>query len=206
MKKIELDNRLKRNNFKQIVWQRLIVVNIVHVDSREDARATDVSAKVRAVPHTWNACTINASQVIQQPARPTHTNVPVNAFVRGTMTVPESGVRMPIPCVLRRKSILGSVPVRPRVHSMATAPITTVSLAITRSVTPDPVDVDATVELTVTVLATPAVRQGNLLSAWRCPARMLACVSVRLIWNRGGGWALIKQISLRFSFFLFKYT
>lgn len=161
----------------QIVWQRLIVVNIVHVDSREDARATDVSAKVRAVPHTWNACTINASQVIQQPARPTHTNVPVNAFVKGTMTVPESGVRMPIPCVLRRKSIHGSVPVRPRVHSTATAPITTVSLAITRSVTPDPVDVDTTVELTVTVLATTAVRQGNLLSAWRCPARMLAYVS-----------------------------
>lgn len=181
MKKIELDNRLKRNNFKQIVWQRVIVVNIVHVDSREDARATDVSAKVRAVPHTWNACTINANQVIQQPARPTHTNVPVNAFVRGTMTVPESGVRMPIPCVLRRKSIHGSVPVRPRVHSTATAPITTVSLAITRSVTPDPVDVDATVELTVTVLATTAVRQGNLLSAWRCPARMLVCVSVRLV-------------------------
>lgn len=197
---------MKRNKFKQIVWQRLIVVNIVHVDSREDARTTDVSAKVRAVPHTWNACTINASQVIQQPARPTHTNVPVNAFVRGTMTVPESGVRMPIPCVLRRKSIHGSVPVRPRVHSTATAPITTAPLAITRSVTPDPVDVDATVELTVTVLATTAVRQGNLLSAWRCPARMLACVSVRLIWNRGGGWALIKQISLRFSFFLFKYT
>lgn len=161
----------------QIVWQRLIVVNIVHVDTREGARATDVSAKVRAVPHTWNACTINASQVIQQPARPTHTNVPVNAFVRGTMTVPESGVRMPIPCVLRRKSIHGSVPVRPRVHSTATAPITTAPLAITRSVTPDPVDVDATVELTVTVLATTAVRQGNLLSAWRCPARMLACVS-----------------------------
>lgn len=194
---------MKRNNFKQIVWQRLIVVNIVHVDSKEDARATDVSAKVRAVPHTWNACTINASQVIQQPACPTHTNVPVNAFVRGTMTVPESGVRMPIPCVLRRKSIHGSVPVRPRVHSTATAPITSAPFGITilRSVTPDPVDVDATVELTVTVLATPAVRQGNLLSAWRCPARMLVCVSVRLIWNRGGGWALIKQISLRFSFF-----
>lgn len=54
-----------------------------------------------------------------------------------------------------------------------------------------------------------AVRQGNLLSAWRCPARMLACVSVRLIqaWIygiEGGGWALIKQISLRFSFFSFQ--
>lgn len=96
------------------------------------------------------------------------------------MTVPESGVRMPIPCVLRRKSIHGSVPVRSRVHSTATAPITTAPLAITRSVTPGPVGVDTPVELTVTVVATTAVRQGNLLSAWRCLARMLVCVSVRL--------------------------
>lgn len=133
--------------------------------TREDARTTDVSAKVRAVPHTWNAWTINACQVLPQPARQTHNNVPVNAFVTGTMTVPERGVRMAIPCVLKRKSIHRSVPVRPRVQTTLTAPITTAPGAIIRSVTPGHVDVGTTVESTVTVGATTAVRQGNLLSA-----------------------------------------
>lgn len=175
----------------------MIVVNTVHMATREDARTTDVSAKVRAVPHTWNAWTINACQVLPQPARQTHNNVPVNAFVTGTMTVPERGVRMAIPCVLKRKSIHRSVPVRPRVQTTLTAPITTAPGAIIRSVTPGHVDVGTTVESTVTVGATTAVRQGNLLSAWRCPAGMLVCVLVR-----EAGSYLKKKISLSFIVFI----